>query len=168
MKRNYFLILLLGVFIITSCGNRNFLAADSEEYRQTLEKVNSLDFEIENEWANPLRGSRVNLIGNPNHIRFENDSVDVFLPFFGVRHAGGGYESEGAIVYKGPIENLRIEEMPGRGRIKLFFQGNHKTENLDFDITIFPGGKTSTSVGSSQRDRMGYEGRIVEKEESRE
>ena len=158
----YFL-LVVGISMAISCGNRNFLAADSAEYQQTLERVNSLDFEIENEWANPLRGNRINIIGNSNHIRFKNDSVDVYLPFFGVRHAGGGYGTEGAIVYKGPLENLRIEEMPGRGRVKLFFDGNHKTEILSFDVTVFPGGKTSTSVGSSQRDRMSYEGRIVNK-----
>ena len=160
----FFLLLLLPVILmVTSCGIRNMLAADSAEYQQTLEKVNSLDFEIENDWANPLRDSRINLIGNANHIKFQKDSVDVFLPFFGVRHSGGGYGTEGAIVYKGPIKNLRIEEMPDRGRVKMFFEGTHKTEVLSFDITVFPGGNTSTSVGSSQRDRMGYDGKIVEK-----
>lgn len=160
------MILFIGILTLTSCGNKKFLAAGSEEYQQALEKVQNLDLAIENEWANPLRGNQINLIGNSNHIRFENDSVDVYLPFFGVRHSGGGYGTEGAIVYKGPVQNLKIEEMPGRERIKLSFEGNHKTENLDFDITFFPGGKTNTSVSSSQRDRMGYIGRIIEKEKS--
>lgn len=161
------LLLCNGLFLILifpSCGNRNFLGADSNDYQQLAEKVKSLDFEIENEWANPLGGSRINLIGNANYIRFKNDSVEVFLPFYGERHSGGVYNSEGAIIYDGPVENLRIDEMAGRGRIKMFFSGDHNTENLDFYITFFPGGKTSASVNSSQRDRMGYEGRIINKE----
>ena len=154
--------LFAGMLMMGSCGNRNLSTAETAEYQQMVEKVNNLEFEIENDWANPLRGSRINLIGNSNHIRFKNDSVDVYLPFFGVRHSGGGYGSEGAIVYKGPMENLKIEERPERGRIKLFFEGQHDTEVLSFDVTVFPGGNTSTSVGSSQRDRMGYDGHIVE------
>lgn len=155
---------LLFLFLLSSCGSRNTNAGNTAEYRQMVERVNELDFEIHNEWANPLRGQRINLQGNPNFIRFHGDSVEVHLPFFGVRHSGGGYGSEGAIKYEGPLQNLRIEEMAGRGRIKIYFSANHRSENLGFDITIFPGGKTSTSVNSSQRDRMGYEGRIRNKE----
>ena len=169
MKRNIaYNILILSTFIFaflfSSCGSRNANAGNTAEYREMVERVNELDFEIQSEWANPLRGQRINLQGNPNFIRFEGDSVAVHLPFFGVRHSGGGYGSEGAIKYEGPLQNLRIEEMAGRGRIKMSFSANHRSENLDFDITIFPGGKTSASVNSSQRDRMGYEGRIRNKE----
>ena len=153
--------LMTGLFF-ASCGSRTG-AGNSAEYRELAQQVNELDFVIENEWANPLRGQRINLLGNTNFIRFEGDSVEVHLPFFGVRHSGGGYGSEGAIRYEGPIQNLQIEEMPGRGRIKVSFTGNHRNENLDFDITIFSNGKTSTNVNSSQRDRMGYNGTIKEK-----
>lgn len=168
-KENYYstFFLFFGLTMLVfsvSCGSRNAIGADSREYRQLVERVNERDFEIVNEWANPLRASRIHLVGNPNYIRFEGDSVEVFLPFFGVRHSGGGYGSEGGIVYEGPVQNLRIEEMPGRGRVMMSFSGNQKSENLDFNITFFPGGKTNASVNSSQRDRMGYEGRIINKE----
>lgn len=156
------LAILFLALLITACGSANRDAANSPEYREMVEKVNDLHFEIENQWANPLRYDRMNLLGNPNHIKFKGDSVDVFLPFFGVRHSGGGYGSDGAVIYEGVMENLRVEESPRKGEMRVFFEGNRKTENMDFQITIYPNGKTTTYFGSSQRDRIIYDGEIKE------
>lgn len=147
------------VLALISCGSAN-LKTGSSEYGEMVEKLRKLEFEIENKWAIPLKYNRVNLIGNPNHIIFERDSVDLFLPFIGERHSGGGYAAEGAIQYKGPLENLRIEEQEDRDRIYIYFKGKHQSENFDFQITVFPNGNTNTSVTSSQRDQINYTGKI--------
>lgn len=161
MKKHVLLLMFLSI-VLVSCGSANRGNADSAEYRQMLEKVQELDFSIENDWADPVKYSRVNLIGNPNHITFEGDSVDVFLPFFGERQTGGGYGTGGAIEYKGPLKDLQIEERPGKNQIRISFSGNHRSENLDFRIIVFPNGNTNTSVISSQRDQINYDGEIVE------
>lgn len=153
------IVVLLGTMLV-SCGSSNRGSRNSPEYSQMLERVQDLEFTIENEWANPVKYSRVNLLGNPNHITFDGDSVDVFLPFFGERQYGGAYGSEGALQYEGPLQNLRIEERPDKGQVIVFFEGNNEGENLDFRVTIFPNGKTNTSVTSSQRDQIQYDGRI--------
>lgn len=160
MKKQNFLIVVFITGLFFSCGSLNNGNANSPEYRQMLEKVQDLNFTIENQWANPVKYSRVNLMGNPNHISFEGDSVDLFLPFFGERQAGGGYGSEGAIQYEGPLEDLRIEERPEKNQVVLSFNGNNKSENLNFRVTIFPNGNTTTSVTSSQRDQINYDGKI--------
>lgn len=163
MKKQFFLVLVIFTFVLVSCGSSNRGNTVSPEYNQMVERVQDFDFTIENEWANPVRYSRVNLLGNPNHITFEGDSVDLFLPFFGQRHAGGGYGTAGAIEYEGPLKELQIEERPGKN-ILITFEGNNKSEDLDFRITVYPNGNTTTSVTSSQRDQIQYDGRIRRRE----
>lgn len=160
MKKQMIIMVVFLGLILVSCGSSNRGSANSPEYSQMLERVQDLEFTIENEWANPVKYSRVNLLGNPNHIKFEGDSVDVFLPFFGERQYGGAYGSEGALQYEGPLRDLKIQERPDKGQVLVFFKGNNEGENLDFRVTIFPNGNTNTSVTSSQRDQIQYDGRI--------
>ncbi|NJW53360.1 DUF4251 domain-containing protein [Salinimicrobium oceani] len=155
------LVLVTLFALLLSCGSTDVGNANSAEYQQMLEQVKDLEFEIENQWANPTKYGRVNLIGNPNHIKFENDSVDIFLPFVGERHAGGGYGGEAAIKYEGIPQDLKIEERPGKNQAVITFKGNHKGEYMDFRIAVFQNGNTSTSVTSSQRDQIDYDGKIV-------
>ncbi len=156
-----FIITFCIAIFFAACGSTNQTPEDALAYRSMVERINNLDFEIENDWANPARYQRMNLIGNPNHIRVKGDSVNIFLPFFGVRHSGG-YRGDGAVIYEGIMENLKIEENERKGEIRMSFEGSHKSENMDFDITIFPNGRTTTYFSSSQRDRITYDGELKE------
>ena len=148
--------------LLTACGSANKDVSNSPEYPEIVQEVKDLDFEIEHQWANPTQYGRVDLLGNPNRIKFENDSVEVYLPFFGERYAGGGYDpDEGAIQYKGVPKNLEITENPQKGEVRIFFEGNRGTENLDFRITVYPNRVARTSVTSSQRETIIYDGKIL-------
>lgn len=159
MRKQLLALTAFMAVILISCGSVD-QRGDSGKYREMVEKVQDLEFEIENQWANPVKYGRVNLLGNPNYIKFEGDSVDLFLPFFGERHSGGGYGSQGAIEYEGPLQDLQIEEREDKKRIHIYFQGRQDSEILNFRITIFPNGNTNTSVTSSQRDQIDYDGKI--------
>ncbi|MHA6280460.1 DUF4251 domain-containing protein [Salinimicrobium sp. CAU 1759] len=154
-------IMILGS-LLAACGSPNRNMADDPKYREMVKEVSDLEFEIENEWANPTQYNRVNLLGNPNRIKFENDSVEVYLPFFGERYAGGAYDpDDGAIQYRGVPKNLKLQENPEKGAVNIFFEGNRNTESLDFRITIFPNGVARTSVTSTQRETIVYDGRLI-------
>ncbi|MGB8703463.1 MAG: DUF4251 domain-containing protein [Gillisia sp.] len=160
MKRrriiNYFLSLLVLVMVL-SCGSAT---TSSQDAGQVSELLNSRHFEIENNWTLPLSGNRINLIGNPNHIRVMGDSVDVFLPYFGVRHSGGGYNSENGIVYKGIARDFNIVAHDTKNIYDLSFKGSQGGESLNFFITVYSNGNTNTSVNSSQRQSISYTGKI--------
>ncbi|WP_051205245.1 DUF4251 domain-containing protein [Salinimicrobium xinjiangense] len=160
MKKQMYLFLLILSVVLISCGSANRGSGSSGDYAAMLERVQDLEFQIENQWANPVKYNRVNLMGNPNYIIFKQDSVDLFLPFFGERQFGGGYGSQGAIEYEGPLRDLRIEERQDKERINVYFQGKKDSEILDFQITVFPNGNTSTTVTSSQRDQISYLGKV--------
>ncbi|MAM19255.1 MAG: DUF4251 domain-containing protein [Christiangramia sp.] len=145
---------LMSIFL-NSCGSSEKL-----NDQQVAELISSKEFEIENDWAMPMRAGNINLIGNPNFIRFQTDSVSIFLPYFGVRQTGGGYGNANGIEYEGPVKNLKISENVNSAYRQIQFEGNNGTENLKFSILIFENGKTNTNVTSSQRDAISYRGRI--------
>lgn len=156
-----FLTLIL-IFISMSCGSTKNTgnADDLQNFEQLRQLVNSREFEIENDWAVPLRLTTINLIGNTNFIRFKGDSVEVFLPYFGVRQSGGGYGSSGGIIYEGPAEDLYIEEDMAKNSILIKFEGRQGSEHLQFIITLFQKGNASTSVNSTERDPISYWGDV--------
>ena len=95
MKYLGFLILAL---MITGCSGSRQAADSNEALNQWITEGS---YEIESQWASPMAtqafmavantnilgpgntGNRISLIGNPNHLRIYNDSIDVDLPFFG-------------------------------------------------------------------------------------
>lgn len=154
-------ILLIAVLSF-SCGSSMDRSSESMANLQQL--IDQKHFEIENDWAMPLRGSQINLIGNPNYIRFKNDSVELFLPYFGVRQSGGGYNSESGIKYEGIAQDLQIRKNKA-GNTEILFEGEQKSENLDFRIILYPNLNAQTHVNSSQRDPISYKGEIHEWQE---
>ena len=155
-----FASLILLLTLACGGGKKSGSADVVKDFQKLSELINNREFEIENEWLLPLSGPMINLIGNPNHIRFKGDSVDVFLPFFGVRQSGGGYGRDGGITYKGIAKNLNIVEDSAKNNILLNFEGNEGSENLEFYITLYPGGSARTSVNSSQRQAISYRGNV--------
>lgn len=157
--------LLLSIFfLIVSCGtSRNTgRTMDIENYDQLSAVVNAREFAIQNSWAMPLGGNQIDLIGNTNFIRFEGDSVDLFLPYFGVRHSGGTYGSgEGGVEYEGPLRSFNSVENQDKNII-LKFEGEQDNEILEFTVTLYPNGRTHTFINSSQRNTISYRGRLKE------
>lgn len=156
------IIPLVLIILITACGGSGRQArmgpVDLQNYEKVKKLVENRRFEIENQWVYPLRGGAINLLDNPNHIRFKGDSVDVFLPYFGVRQMGGGYGTEGGIKYKGPAKDLDITYNDKERKVQVKFQGQQGTENLQFTIILFSNGNANTTVNSSQRDGISYQG----------
>lgn len=144
----------------TSCSGlkNNVNKVDINELHQivTKEKV-----EIENNWAYPQGSNNISLIGNPNYIRLNKDSIDVSLPYFGVRQSGGTYGgNRSGIAYNGLMNNLSLQKNYDKGNLELKFEAEQKGENLNFTITMSPTGKTRTHVISNQRTSISYQGNI--------
>lgn len=157
------ILLFIGILSFMSCHTGKVLSEVAEdrdvEDEYLVDLVAEREFQIKNEWAMPLRGSSINLIGNPNYIRFEGDSVDVALPYFGYRHIGGGYGSEAGIEFEGLVEELRIEKEPDE--ITMHFEADQGSEHLNFSIIVYADGTAHTSVTSSERDAISYRGFVT-------
>jgi len=172
MKYIGFLILAL---MITGCsGSRQ--AADSNEALNRW--ITEGSYEIESQWASPMAtqafmavantnilgpgntGNRISLIGNPNHLRIYNDSIDVDLPFYGERFMGAGYNQNNAgIQFKAPVKNYKVTTKNGFYQIK--FVANDKTESYNVILNLFPNETASIAVNSSQRAAIRYQGNVL-------
>lgn len=162
MKRNklkylpYFSIAILAIILI-SCGSRKSNYSEAE-YAQLRDLIENESFELSNQWALPLRGGQVSLIGNPNYIRIYGDSVDVTLPYFGVRQMGGGYNSIPGFEYSGAKNDFKVIEDQQNGEIILKFTGKQNNELVNYTLTLFPGGRALTHISTPQRDNISFRG----------
>ena len=157
-------LLVFAMLLFMSCGGNR--GAGYVNNFEELERVaNEGRFAIENQWVMPMRGSMIDLTGNSNFIRFKGDSVNLFLPYFGVRQSGGGYGDNAGIEYKGLAEDLNFRKSSNEKNIIVEFEADQGAENFDFRIILFPDGSTNTSVTSSQRDPISYRGHVKELKE---
>ncbi len=146
------------VLLFFSCGSTNTRTIN--DYDELREAINNRTFEIEHIWALPMGGGMIDLIGNPNYIRVKNDSVDIFLPYFGERFGGGGFNNiEGGIAYKGPAKNFSITERQKR-QLEIRFDGKQDQDQLRFVITVYPDGSANTNVQTTQRQTISYRGNV--------
>lgn len=152
-------ILFLTLFLVMGCGTPRQTTQDPQNFDELRNLVNTREFAIEFQWAQPQGGGMIDLMSNPNHIRFKGEEVDIFLPYFGVRHSGGGYgNNTGGIKYQGNVSNLNITEDISKKNILLNFEGRHDSELLVFNVTLYENGKAHASVSSSERTNISYQG----------
>jgi len=153
-----FLGLILGLLVLTGCKSTR-MESDPQRFQELQALVNNRDFTIKFQWAHPQRGGMIDLSSNPNEFTIDGDMVNIFLPYFGVRHRGGGYnQNKGGISYKGRISDLQISEDVSRGNIILEFSAKEDSERFNFLVTMFNNGKAQVNVSSSDRESILYHG----------
>ena len=158
-KNSTILVLwIVALFLILSCGtNRNVITNFDLARLRSPER----NFEIENGWSNPLNMNRINLIDNPNYVRMNGDSVSIFLPYFGVRHMGGGYNADNGIRVDNVVKNLKITDKRKSSQLNFTANSSKNNESYQFMIEIFENGNTYIVVNSSQRSTINYQGKVI-------
>jgi len=142
--------------------------AAQKEYENMKTLLTSEVFVFEGEWANSQGGKRINLISNPTFIKMENKIADGYLPFFGVSR-GGSYGGNGAIEFKGNVENytLTFDDKKQKATIK-FRSKSENTEIYDVIMTVFSSLSSTVSINSTNRSVMNYSGKIKKLEKKAE
>jgi len=171
-----FTVILLN---IVSCGSSNVYTAQE---KASLEKlVTDRNFEIELQWARPLvtnslnqladaglfrpgdNASQINLQGNQNTFKFENDTVSANLPYYGERQMGGGYNSDGGgIDFETTPKELTLTKDDDKDYYLMEFNVRDKdsNENYDVSLTLYPSLNAIIDIWSSQRNTIQYNGTL--------
>ncbi len=157
MKRLLFTLGVLCCVILFSCGTPKTMTTD---IALVADLIHLRQYQITNSWLMPMRGRQINLIGNPNYIQIKNDSVEVFLPYFGVRQMGGAYSGDSGIKFSGLMDAYKISENSKKKSYEIEFE-THGAETFTFFITIYQSGQTYTNVQSAERDNVSYRGVIA-------
>ena len=107
--------------------------------------------------------SQISLIGNPNHVKVMGDSVAIYLPYYGERQMGGGYNSDGpGIELEGVPDVMEITKNGEKQRYTIQIEMKKATERFDIEVILFPNRNSIISVNSSQRFPIRYSGTVQE------
>jgi len=180
--KKVFGLLVVSVLII-SCGSMK--DADATTNAELNDWVNNRSFEIESNFAMPMNTAAVNavlnsgilgpgnnsnqisLIGTPNYLRIEGDSIEANLPYFGERRMGGGYNSRDAgITIDGLLKDYRVETKRGMYIIRFDARDTQGNEMYSFTLNLSPNQNANMSVNSTQRTNIQFRGRVEAIEEN--
>jgi hypothetical protein len=178
MKTPCYILLIISV-LSTGCSTPSKVVQPTPKSQHLDEWVAQKSFEISSDWAIPLMttsfnqvanaglmppgssANRISLIGNPNHFRFNFGEVDAFLPFYGERQVGGGYNSTNSgIVLQGIPKNYQATRDERSLRHTIKFDMTNKTEAFDVTLTLYPDLNAEIQINSSQRFPMRYTGKV--------
>ncbi|GAA3581850.1 DUF4251 domain-containing protein [Snuella lapsa] len=179
MKVSVFSFIVVSIFFWT-CGPGKSVAPEQIEALNRM--VSQKDFTIEVNAIYPQitnsmqqvfnaglfpRGSnlsRIDVSADGYYLKMMKDSVDVFLPFYGERHFGGGYDSSNTgIQFKALAKNLKISKNKKSNGYTLRFDASKRAENYQIQIHLTPGTNTNILVNSMSRTGIMYTGNTVSK-----
>ena len=92
---------LAALLFLVSCSSSKTLPATVDKVTQ---KVQSKDFVITVNYANPLRGQQIYLTSDYD-LRIKNDSAFAYLPYYGVAYVAPYGISEGGIKFSEPVND---------------------------------------------------------------
>jgi hypothetical protein len=153
-------LLIQAVFIIliflTSCS---FFKTGPVNIKEVTQKVQSKDFTVSVNIANPLRMRQFYLTSDYD-LQLKNDSAFAFLPYFGVAYSapyGGG---EGGIKFAEPIMNYSVKSNRKSNGWDIYFKIKAKDCVYEFYMNIFNNGSSMFTVNSVNRDAITFNGEI--------
>ncbi len=131
----------------------------AEEYTYLKDFVNSNKINFEADWATTNTGKRINLIGNTNYLKIDDQEVDIYLPFFGTAHSANvGFGGNGGIEFKGIIGKYSVKFNDKKQLTTIKFSAKEKSENFDFSLTLYGNKNANLTVSSNSRSNMSYSG----------
>lgn len=139
----------------------------AEEAAKEFEAMNTLidskNFEFQADWATSQGGRRVNLTTSANMLKIENDSANIYLPYFGTMTSGGAaMTSDGGINFTGEIESYKKTVNEKKQKIIVQFSARTSNDKYDFYMTIYKGGNSLITLNSNYRSVIKYDGRTGE------
>ena len=167
----YFVILSL-CFLIGFSANAQNKKSKKEQQKQEIyqvqkELINSKSYEFIASWAEPVGSSRINLITNPNYLRYTNGDIDMFFPYFGTGQTVNSYNSgDMGISYMGRVDDYHVDYNDDKREITIKFSVNSRAETFNMRIIVY-GESARVIVNSSGRTTIAYTGEIHPKEEKK-
>jgi len=129
----------------------------SERIKEIKELIKERTFVFNATHAMPLGGGSIHL-NYSYDAKISNDTINSYLPFYGVAYHSeyGGRES--AFDFTRPLENYEMEK--DKNGYKITFEVKNKMDHLDFTFHISDMGYATLNIISTNRQAMSYYGTI--------
>ncbi len=151
--------LFIGPLVMGQTKKEKKEALETEEFEKMKELIESGKFDFQADWANAQQGGRINLTTNPNFIKINKDSANIYLPYFGNLFSGtSAITGNSGIEFEGLMEDYQMTVDDKKQTISVKFSAISKNEQYDFSLSFFKNGKTRVNVNSNYRSNINYEG----------
>ena len=138
----------------------------TEKQQQIEALINSNEFVFEASQALPQGGKMVILTGSSYTLKFHNDTIESYLPFFG-RAYSVDYGGDGGIKFKGkPDEYKVITQKAGKG-YEIYASVKGQKDYYKLHLSVSPDGGATLGVDSNQRSNISYRGDIGKLDEAK-
>ena len=101
--------------------------------------------------------ANINLINIQNHIKVQNDSLFIDLPYYGELQIVTGYNSDSGIDFEGIPTTSKFEFNKNKSAYEIDYVVQLKNETLKIFITLFANKRCSFSINSSNRTSITYD-----------
>ena len=163
MKRLVFLSLIMFFLIpgsMTAQTRKEEKAArKAAQEQQVCDLVESGSYAISFDRANPARGMSRTL--SPDYeMKFENNRVTTYLPYFGTAHTAPMDPTKLAIELTDQEIDVKTEKDPKKGYSVTFSAKTQTNENITFYLKITYSGMATLSINSSTREPISFLGNL--------
>ncbi len=183
MKTSLYIVCTLSLLLLWGCSSSSKVSTYTDgQIGAFKDFVNSKSYEFIASTANPIPGrgmmavansgllppgstmSNIQLQGTSNYLKIEGDTISAFLPYYGERQSGGGYNSDAGIVFDGIPSDYKEEYDAQKNEMRITFTISEKSEGYRVTMNLFPNKKATVVVTSSQRFAIRYLGDLKELE----
>ncbi|MDD5185708.1 MAG: DUF4251 domain-containing protein [Paludibacter sp.] len=147
---------LAALLFLVSCSSSKTLPATIDKVTQ---KVQSKDYVITVNYANPLRGRQIYLTSDYD-LKIKNDSAFAYLPYYGVAFVAPYGISDGGIKFSEPAKEYSIIPNKKNNGWDIRFKITTREYQYQFFVNIFNNGRSSFTVSSNQRDAISFTGEL--------
>lgn len=134
-------------------------AKNEQAYNEIKPMLEELNFVFQASKANPQSGRQVDLTTHTAYLKVINDSLDVYLPFYG-RTYNAAYGGSGGIECAGKYTDYDMSSNEKRLTHTLKFKCRGEGESYEFSLTVSHSGSATLNLISSQRAGISYYGQI--------
>ena len=158
MKKFIFYIfitcLTIGSISLSAAQNKDI---DKEKDIVTL--IDNKEYIINVSSALPLKGPYIHLTSN-YYIKMCNDSVSVYLPYYGRAYSAPYCGGEGGIKSNGKYANYKQTINKKKNKYTISFSVNSKEDKYEFLIDIFLSGDVYIHVQSRNKQSISFNGKL--------
>lgn len=132
----------------------------TEAFTLSSDLADLAELEFVATFASPSTGGNVMLTGPTYNLVVKGDSLDVFLPYFGVtRIAMGDLGSDRGIKFKGVLSDYAVGKNLKKQRVVVTFKAQADNQET-YRFTLYMGGgeDASLNVSSVYRDAISFSG----------
>lgn len=155
-------VLIAVVAFMASCTTQQNAAKKADAARterQIADSIEAKTMQFTFDYVTPMRFPPHYLTTNYS-VRLQGDSLESYLPYFGrACRSNLANNDRSPLSFNGKADDIVIK----RGKKNDFavsFRTSNDTEQLEYALRIFPNGKVTLNVNSSDRETISFEGQM--------